>query len=32
MVGGMVSALLLSLFVLPVVFYLWKAKSLALSA
>ena len=31
MVGGMVSALLLSLFVLPVVFYLWKSKSLALS-
>jgi Cu(I)/Ag(I) efflux system membrane protein CusA/SilA len=31
MVGGMLSALLLSLFVLPVVFYLWKAKVLVLS-
>jgi len=31
MVGGMLSALLLSLFVLPVVFYLWKGKALALS-
>ena len=31
MVGGMLSALLLSLFVLPVVFYLWKEKALALS-